>query len=604
MRKEILEKKQRLLQKISKKRYTELIRFVEKVYLADYDLKLLMARKFSNLYFALLPLAQEEYGGRIQQLYLSKFAGKREPIVVSNRALDALKDKIQSGRYKKILLADDIIIHGRTLEGIYQLIKSWYMEAGISDYTIKVYAYAESSAGILNDMESMQGREVNISCNTAQWRAVSNDIVHVFYALGTPYTSYVPNGYMNADAMSYQCLQNMLGKEENGFYCQTSVDMQINSAESYVYVEKDSLSIGLNCSMRIYKYEEPCGFVCVPMVMMKPIEQEVLWECLNTLKDMIEKDFWDILNKNPDSDLVYRTFVYLVSALWGWKFVSEVLKQPASDLQYKKEEELINFHSVIINRSGLKLEDPQWVSNKLQKVCDNYKEAADIDAVIQSETDYAELDSELKKVLEMVKENHSFRMREILGKYLNFNGLLDEKRCRRTDAGNKERRRLMGYPLVKLESELKKYGDEWIRAVLYAIDYGKGSIISKKIRKDKKEYFLSVIHAGEQNYKYFEETYFPFLYGLFEIECHFHDSYEKQLKMKQEFLDKYGKYWIEQKRFILDDDIEQMLNMNVSDDFREVIINTAWDYFEQPDFDKAIKVAQEILKPEGAHGSN
>lgn len=55
-----------------------------------------------------------------------------------------IKQDIQSGKYKKVLLVDDIIIRGRTMTGIYELLKSWFEEAGITDYEIAVYAYAEN----------------------------------------------------------------------------------------------------------------------------------------------------------------------------------------------------------------------------------------------------------------------------------------------------------------------------------------------------------------------------------------------------------------------------------------------------------------------------
>ena len=65
MQNKLLIKKKRLLQRISREKYRDIIRYVKKVYLADYQLKVLMARKFSNMFFALLPLALCENGSNL-----------------------------------------------------------------------------------------------------------------------------------------------------------------------------------------------------------------------------------------------------------------------------------------------------------------------------------------------------------------------------------------------------------------------------------------------------------------------------------------------------------------------------------------------------------
>ena len=142
MQNKLLIKKKRLLQRISREKYRDIIRYVKKVYLADYQLKVLMARKFSNMFFALLPLALCENGSNLTYEFGKVFADRDKPVIISDRALILLKEQIKSGKYKKILLADDIIIHGRTLDKIYRLIQSWFEEGGIEDYEIKVFAYA------------------------------------------------------------------------------------------------------------------------------------------------------------------------------------------------------------------------------------------------------------------------------------------------------------------------------------------------------------------------------------------------------------------------------------------------------------------------------
>ncbi|MDE6212806.1 MAG: hypothetical protein K2M70_04940, partial [Lachnospiraceae bacterium] len=68
MNRKTIIKKKRILSRISHSQYRELLTFVEEFYLADYSLKILVARKGSNLFSALIDLVREEDGGRVQQL--------------------------------------------------------------------------------------------------------------------------------------------------------------------------------------------------------------------------------------------------------------------------------------------------------------------------------------------------------------------------------------------------------------------------------------------------------------------------------------------------------------------------------------------------------
>lgn len=590
MQAENIKKKRKLLQKISKKRYAEFVRYIEKVLLADYDLKILMARKFSNLFNALRPLVEEEYGGRVKQLYDKKFVN-RKPLIISDRALDVLKSKIQTGEYKRILLADDIIIHGRTLDKIYGMLQTWFEEAEIYDYEIKVYAYAESREGALNDVAFLSHKEVEKICNTAQWRAISNDIVQVFYALGVPYTSYVPNGRVAIDSDAGRILNEALSNETI-FHRQTSVDMEINEIESYVHVAEKEFPFALNATVRVYKYEEQGAYVVVPMFMLKPIESGILFECVAALKEALTDEYWNILQDVPESEMLYRTAIYLSSAMWGWQFMRDVLKVNPSELAYDPAEENMNFYTPI-----LKI-DPQDFDKYLQTFADKYHVADEVEKLVEGEKDFGELDAALKSVKSGSTVNGDVYMRECLGRYLYKNGCIDEERCAKHPKESDARRRLVGYPMIKLKSYFENHSVDWIRAVLYAIDYGKGSVVSNTLVKGGKKYFLSVIHAGEQNYKYFEETYFPFLYGLYEIECEAerNDMWQKVGEWKEKYIAAYQTYWSEQGKFSLQEDLDTLKDMPVTSQFGEVILKTAWDYFNKPEFEEAIRISQEILK--------
>ena len=151
-----------------------------------------------------------------------------------------------------------------------------------------------------------------------------------------------------------------------------------------------------------------------------------------------------------------------------------------------------------------------------------------------------------------------------------------------------------------LKSKLGKYGDDWVRALLYAIDFGKGSILSSIMRIGEKNYYVSMLHEGEQNYKYLENTYFSFLYGLYRIEyISGKQRNEGRIKdRKKKFVDAMLQYWKENELFYLNDDISKMEEMCVGAKFENVFVNDVWYNINNDDLKKAISIVNEIVTAE------
>lgn len=322
MRRETLRKKNHLLGRIPQKEYQSLLNFIEKIYLGDYHVKILMARKFSNLFMALLPLVQEEDGGRVQREYKRKFSDpKKEPKIISNRAAAMIRGEIKSGKCKRILLADDIIIHGRTLSILYDQLVEWFDENEITDYKIDIVAYGKNSDGLIKNKKFLSNVKAELDCKGREWRAISNMIVDIFYLLGQPYTSYVPNSRIPMKSELGEGISRILGSQNHEFVIQTSADMKAHGVKSFSYIESVSYNFALNCSMRIYVYEKLQQYVLVPMVMLKPVSDEILSGYFDNLSWMMEPVSKEAIDNAGNSLLKYQTVVYLFSALWGQKFV-------------------------------------------------------------------------------------------------------------------------------------------------------------------------------------------------------------------------------------------------------------------------------------------
>lgn len=462
MKRELVDKRKKLLTRLTRNEYNAYRQFVEKIYLEDYELKILMARKFSNLFISLLELAMEENGGRVRHIYEEKYGTRgKEPIIISNRALAFMKPKIVSGEIKRILLADDIVIHGRTLNKVYEQLRTWFKDAGIQDYTIEVYAYAESGEGLLN-VPALENRHTEIVCTQAEWHNISNQIVDIFYLMGQPYTSYVPNYRVREE--HYNFSQHFLGKAGS--------------------------------------------------------EQAV-------------KRTLDLLSheKRPDETEVYSPLNHIIENDAGIKELNGILDDVIEKNLDRSEHAAGN-----------------WVSGDRQK------------EVLQA----------------------------VMGKFFVENGRLDEERCK-----NLELERNAGIPLYSLIHKLlEKFQSEKsiFASILYAIDFGKGSIVAKKYGN----YYVSFIHAGEQNYKYYENHYFPFLYGLYSLEtAGLHKGISTVEKKKSEFINEYLQYWKQEQLYYLDTDINYIKEISVGTEYDKVILYDLLDYTQNPHLQHAIKLVQQ-----------
>ncbi|MCI8660083.1 MAG: hypothetical protein HFG54_07545 [Lachnospiraceae bacterium] len=612
MKRETLRKKNQLLGRISQKEYQSLLNYIENIYLGDYQIKILMARKFSNLFMALLPLVQEEDGGRAQREYRQKFSDpKKEPKIISNRAMAMVQEEIKNKNCRRILLADDIIIHGRTLSSIYDQLVMWFEENGVTDYVIDVVAYAKNSDGLIKNRNFLSNVKVEFDCRKDKWRAISNMIVDIFFLLGQPYTSYVPNSRIPLKSDLGKRLSNVLSSQNCDFVIQTSTDMKAHGMKSFSYIEREVYDFALNCSMRIYAYEKLQQYVLVPMVMLKPVSDEILSKYFDGLSWMIIPSSRDAINHTKSALLKYQTVVYLLSAMWGRKFIQDYFPSEEFTLEYDMQEERMNFNCYILDSS--RINKNGWVdwAQKLKDINSLYRDDKLKEDDLYQEPGVAELRNVLNELYNKVSASQGIMSTEasraMMGKFLYTNGEMDEERCLEAiKKGKKDRciqkkdenQRLMGYPLVKMNDRLQDLGDEWLRAVLYAIDFGKGSIVPKCFESEGKRWYFSVLHAGEQNYKYFANTYFPFLFGLYWLEQT--DAGQENPGVlenwKKSFVDQYLLYWKDKKHFFLEDDLHFLKELDVTADFGEVLDNISWDYFGDPDLDYAIKLSKNVME--------
>lgn len=590
MRRELAIKREKILKRISLEEYRGLLDFVERVYLSEYALKVLLARKCSNLFLALIDLVREEDGGRVRHLYRQKFQEGKEPVIVSDRALCFFRKSIKEGCFDSILIVDDVMIHGTTVELLYDQIKP--LVEG-TECRIDVWAYVANRNEVIQAV--MQKAKVDRQCGTYEWRAITDNIVEIFHLTDRPYTSYVPNMVLKGESSLRKAMEafrhnpavkeihNILQKEA-GFFL-------------YAWIDPERWNFSLFRSIRFYRSEDLGQCVAVPMVSLMPVREEVLFWYAEILKEFICEDYFQEVFP-VCRELSYRLMIYVISSLWGRFFFEKTLGCPAAgeELENSLEEE-VNFGKRILNRErikGLNIEQIEKVMSRLEKA---YQEV-DSDTLLGLSPDFQILKEKTEYKLE--QKNVEKDPMQVLT-FLHANAEKEEelwKEGRHKGTGMPVR--LDGYPLCCIPDLFADQSrEEILMQILCAIDLGHGSIITKAYEAEEGVFYVSLLHSGERSYKYVEMRYFPFLYGLFEIEKGMREREDRQEEedgCKRRFVEEYAKRMGKACTEYTREDLSKLCAMDVTEAYKSVLIRDAWHYSDQGALQAAIDMADVILQ--------
>lgn len=558
MRKRNVQLKSAILDHMDEKDYNAMVKIMaDDIYnRVEYDIIILLARKCSNLYTAMLPLVKEEHDGLIEERHrqLVSQMGK-EPIVLTDRALDWVIWKIrhgasdQSGMIRKILLADDIIIHGRTLSRIKRRIEEAFHGMNIKDYKIDIVTFAANTKELLIDKEEICNLEDIRKCTISDWKLFSGQIVDIIYLMGQTYTSYVPKLRFKKDSETGEMIKRYI--VEKNLPQITDTAREALGFKTYACVAESRENYKLCESYRIYEFSNQGEYVLVPMVSLEAVDEE----CLNQYIDILiasgviiqrkeqERNLIETFLKQCSGEYKYRFVLYVVSAFAGWHFLKDCIgaKDEQSYDCYDRDVETYNFYILgIKSYSQLQKEQIDFgeISTKLE-------EEYCAMSPLQGEgnvTDVIE-DADVKKLAdslgEIIEENIGGNINiDVLGKLLTVNSKIDEEKYWDSVKKNEKdiQDRVMGFPLIDVARMLMDKGKMSLtsafRSVFKAIDYGRGSIVVHCFAlPNEKKWYTSLIHAGEENYRYYINQYLPVLYGLSMME--FRSGIREESKKKE-----------------------------------------------------------------------
>lgn len=224
---------------------------------------------------------------------------------LSSHAIVKYKEKIGAS---SALILDDIVIHGRGIQDLYEELDPDYQSDKIRVYVHKVARNADAMKDSFKRRMFFDSKVFDW-----EWRELSTQLVNVIQATATPYVSYVET-YVNIQDIDMSKLENDFIVCDN-----TNQDQKFTGTESFVFFEKRTLpriiqNGSYDACVRYYKNEKMEKGVLAPYVFMKPISDsdidtffyicaEDLSEKYNALKQELQSE------RKNDLDLKYKAYL-------------------------------------------------------------------------------------------------------------------------------------------------------------------------------------------------------------------------------------------------------------------------------------------------------
>lgn len=592
--------KKRMLGRVSDRTYYGLIDYVGEIYSGDYDVVVTMARKFSNLYLALLPLAKKEYFGHFEDLRKRKEEQGMAALVISDRALDVIladiKEKKDNTAFKRLRIADDIIIHGTSMRNIKSRLEAAFREAGVDDFVVDITAYGVNLSGLELRENEIKWEYTGERFTSGGWRYLSGEIVDILYILGQPYTSYVPNAMVLMDSSTGAKIGDYI--KDSNVHEITDISMKRNNCRAYAWAKKGENEFEICETCRIYEFPDLRKYILVPMVSINPIDESMIDEYLSVLEAYVRESQINYMKQiltGCSDEYKYRCVIYILSALVGWQFIESDIQAEKSECRYDETEEKYNFLNTFLE----KLEDP--IDKPIKQTFEEINAIYVSKRKMLTEIDFGELDEDVleleSRLKDLIREtNIHENLSNVIGKYLHVNSELDEKKLR--DRGENEngteRRRMTGIPLISLIEKMEKMGksvEDILCAVFRTIDFGKGSIIPQIFWNGSCKIYAAVLHPGEQNYRYFVDNYFPVMYGMYYLESELEDK--TVIGAKEMLWNEYEK--IAQRKIFRDSDRNYLVNISMRAEFEEILVDEAFLYQDPKELNDIISEAQKLI---------
>ena len=263
---EMLNKQKKKAKEILGTNFVVVYRFFRKVLESKYHYKIFRSRRCQVLLNIFAPIILDELSQEDPNIW-----ERDKGIFISDNSLIKYKEDIISGK-KSVLLVDDIMIHGRGLKQLYEMIDPGYKMDNIKIYILaKNHEECNVNSGILDRLD------VELPVFEWGWKELSSQLVNLIYYNATPYISYVGSycGEISDEKSDWNDkLWKLFQQEKIEWVDNTNNNQkQMNEASSVIF-EKNELpnlfnSLCYACCLRIYENSDLKKRTLVPYIFLK-----------------------------------------------------------------------------------------------------------------------------------------------------------------------------------------------------------------------------------------------------------------------------------------------------------------------------------------------
>lgn len=311
-KREYLLGKRQILEDILGNYYDELYDFFGDLISAEYDIKVLIARRCLVLFQLFLQIFAAENSN--QQIY-----GK----ICSDRYVLGNYEELNG---KSVLLVDDILIHGRKIYEVFQEIEKNMDKAAGGSVDIRVYMLTDSQKCVPDEiMDKIQFTDY---ATEWEWKTLSDGIVSTIFATNIPYTSFVGAYFtrniqkLYRNSKNVQILKNT-GKSQEKVGCETEVlfssQRRLRLFEIFSHIE----------CVRVYKGKCEDNSMVIPYIFTKALKSECLEELFAKMAELcggMPNIKAELIEKSKGMIYRMRLFNALLSHIYGLYFFNNSYK--------------------------------------------------------------------------------------------------------------------------------------------------------------------------------------------------------------------------------------------------------------------------------------
>lgn len=489
-REEIIDNKINVLvSSIGKAWFLKLLEFIIEVMVSPYSVKVLMARRFFDVFCAFEEIIDYLYEGTITA------TGR----IVTNLSVALYEEHLKD---EKILVVDDIVLHGRALDDTFQYLTR---QCGCKKENIDFRVFIRNEEKKLIQSEAFEHLTAKEVVSDRRWRMLSGGIVDALSITGQPYISYLP--YVEFDMESNEAEKILafvqeqkavnLTTDTQSFY---GIESNLLFAEDFGDCFADEFAFSWGNMIRIYQYRNLSKLLVVPYVFLKPLDTKAAAPFIAAVKEKYIQFDEVVFGGAEDEELRYDScerqkyvcsiMTYLASMALGVRFLG--LLGISAEWQRKVEQISLGCKSTFTIE---KVDDilQMFKQNREGWFWDRDKSAA-------QELFCDETERLIEKIMQL-KAGGKVEFDWFIDHYLPMNGKEDER------LANENKKRLPGLELLRL---IRLFGRESTRTIwkkmIKVIDSGKGTLMLAVKEINGRRYVDSLLLAGEQNFACNEEN--------------------------------------------------------------------------------------------------